>query len=124
MHILIVEDTPIAQFVLKGHMVDVGCTVDTASDGKSALEQALQTHYDFILMDIGLGDGPDGFEVSSLIKQQSKVNQKTPIMAVTAHGEPEYNEKAKKVGMEGYFTKPFTPKDAKKIMDYMNSLKH
>lgn len=124
MHILIVEDTLIAQVVLKGHMLDAGCSVDTASDGESALKQALDTKYDLILMDIGLGDGPDGFEVCRLIRQKSKINQKTPIMAVTAHGEPEYNEKAKKVGMEGYFTKPFTPEDASKIMDYMKSLKH
>ncbi len=120
-HILIVEDTMIAQVVLKTQMIKQGCTVDTASDGVSALNLALLTHYDIILMDIGLGDGPDGFEVAMQIKKQSKINRNTPIMAVTSHGEPEYYHKAAAAGMEGYFYKPFKPDDAKIIVDYLKN---
>ena len=120
-HILIVEDTMVAQVVLKIQMTKQGCTVDIASDGKSAIEKGLTTHYDLILMDIGLGDGPNGFEVTAEIKKQNQINTLTPIMAVTAHGEPEFNDKALAVGMVGYFNKPFTPEDAKKIMDYLNN---
>ncbi|MCL9684505.1 response regulator [Legionella maioricensis] len=72
-HILIVEDTMIAQVVLKTQMMKQGCTVDTASDGVSALNLALLTHYDIILMDIGLGDGPDGFEVAVQIKNKARL---------------------------------------------------
>jgi CheY-like chemotaxis protein len=120
-HILIVEDAVIAQVVLKTQMIEHGCTVDTASDGASALDLALSTHYDIILMDIGLGEGPDGFQVALEIKKQSKINRTTPIMAVTSHGELEYYHKAAAAGMEGYFNKPFKPDDAKTIVDFLKN---
>ncbi|MGQ3892231.1 response regulator [Legionella sp. CNM-4043-24] len=120
-HILIVEDTLIAQKVIKQQLTDQGCVVDTASNGEEALKKAMTTRYDIILMDIGLGNGPDGFAVAEDIKKNSQVNSATPIMAVTAHGEPEYYHKAIFVGMEGYFNKPFTPGDALTIIEYLNS---
>lgn len=119
MHILLVEDTLIAQIATKILLVKAGCTVDTAIDGASAVEQALHKKYDVILMDIGLGDGPDGFDVSTSIKQQSEMNKTTPIIALTAHNESEYIEKAKSQGMQGYLTKPFTVEDAKNIVNYL-----
>ena len=97
-HILIVEDTMIAQVVLKTQMIKQGCTVDTATDGETALNLALSNRYDIILMDIGLGEGPDGFHVAMEIKKQSKLNRATPIIAVSSHGEPEYYHKAAAAG--------------------------
>lgn len=118
LRILVVEDSLIALVVIKTQLTKLGCLVDTATNGESALEEACSKPYDLILMDIGLGDGPDGFEVAAHIKQQSKVNNLTPIMAVTSHGEKEYIEKALKVGMVGFFHKPFTLEDAIKIIEY------
>ena len=123
-HILIVEDTMIAQAVLKTQMIQQGCTVDTASDGDSALKLATANQYDIILMDIGLGDGPDGFAIAMQIKKLCKINRNTPIMAVTSHGEPEYYHKAAAAGMEGYFYKPFKPDDAQVIVDFLVSWQH
>lgn len=120
LHILVVEDSPIAQVVVKAQLIKLGCTVDIAPDGISALEKAISTRYDIILMDIGLGSGPDGFEVTIQIKEQSKLNNTTPIMAVTTHEGPEFNDRATEVGMEGYFNKPFNSQDAQKIIDYVS----
>ncbi len=83
MHILIVEDTIIAQMVLKKEMLEEGCMVNVASDGNEALQKTMQTQYDFILMDVGLGDGPNGFEATTLIKQQSELNKATPVFVTT-----------------------------------------
>lgn len=118
LRILVVEDSPIALVVIKTQLTKLGCLVDTATDGESALKEAWSNVYDLILMDIGLGDGPDGFEVAAHIKLQSQANKLTPIMAVTSHGEPEYIEKALEVGMVGFFHKPFTMEDAVKIIEY------
>lgn len=118
LHILVVEDSLIALVVIKTQLAKLGCVVDTATDGEQALKKALVTPYDLILMDIGLGDGPDGFDVAASIKKQSEMNQSTPVMAVTSHGEAEYIEKATEVGMVGFFHKPFTLEDAMKIIEY------
>jgi CheY-like chemotaxis protein len=120
-HILIVEDSTIAQIILKKQLIDQGCTVDVTSDGPSALEQAMTTFYDLILMDIGLGDGPDGFETSLLIKRQSEINADTPIIAITAHDDHQYKQKAISIGMVDYFIKPFTLENAKKIIDLLKN---
>ncbi|ARG97696.1 response regulator [Legionella micdadei] len=119
LHVLVVEDSPVAQTVAKFHLIKLGCIVDLAENGDVALAKSRTIKYDLILMDIGLGNGPDGFEVTSKIKQPCEVNQTTPIMAVTAHGESEYIDKAFACGMARYFNKPITPTTVKEIVDYL-----
>lgn len=125
-HILVVEDSTVAQMVMKENLTQQGCTVDIAADAQSAIEKAHDHHYDVILMDIGLGNGPDGFDVAAQIKANSPLNKRTSIAVVSAHGEPEYRDKAGMVGMVGYFNKPFTPKHAEKIVGFIknNQLLH
>lgn len=123
LRILLVEDTLIAQTLAKTQLIDQGCEVDVAADGIIALEKALANSYDLILIDIGLGDGPDGFEVITQIKKQSVLNKTTPIVALTAHETMDYMDKADEVGMDHYFNKPFTPEDAKVIVEYIKKRK-
>lgn len=122
--ILIVEDTRIAQLVVKAYMTHLGCIVDIAEDGKSAIESASQIQYDLILMDIGLGDGPNGFETTQYIKSHSLLNKDTPIIALTSHGDSDIRQKAADVGMILFLRKPFTTAYAQQVMDYLkhNSL--
>ena len=121
MKILVVEDTPIAQMTIESMLTGEGCEVDLADDGHTALEKALENQYDLILMDIGLGNGPDCFETTANIKLQSKLNKTTPIMAVTSHEQEEYKQKAIKYGMEGYFNKPFTRENVKTVIEYCSA---
>lgn len=124
LRILVVEDSLIALVVIKTQLTRLGCQVDTATDSETALKKVLLSSYDLILMDIGLGEGPDGFDVAVSIKQKSIINQLTPIMAVTSHGEKEYVDKALEVGMVGFFHKPFTLEDAMKIIGYTENSEH
>lgn len=120
-HVLLVEDSPLAQTVMISNLTQHGCTVDTATDAEVALEKAYDQHYDIILMDIGLGSGPDGFDVATQIKNNSALNKKTSIVAISAHDKPEFREKAEAVGMVGYFNKPFTQKHAEKIIGFIKN---
>ncbi|MBA2657009.1 MAG: response regulator [Tatlockia sp.] len=119
--ILVVEDSKIAQLVMKTNLTEQGCTVDFASDAQSALAKAKDCHYDAILMDISLGSGPDGFDAAAQIKAQSPLNRKTSIAVVSGHAEPEYRDKAGEAGMVGYFNKPFTQKHAEKIVGFIKN---
>lgn len=116
---LIVEDTPIAQVIAKKHMEAQGCEVEIASDGIVALEKALKNQYSVILMDIGLGDGPDGFEVAKQIKSQPNPNMTTVIAALTSHSSPEDIEHAMQSGMEKYYSKPFCLEDSSELVNYV-----
>lgn len=122
-HILVVEDSKIAQMVIKTSLIEQGCTVDIAADAQGAIEKAQDCHYDVILMDIGLGNGPDGFDTAAQIRAHSPLNRKTSIAAVSIHAEPEYRDKAGAVGMVGYFNKPFTQKHAEKIVNFVKNNK-
>ncbi|CAM4374818.1 MAG: Transcriptional regulatory protein HprR [Legionella sp.] len=117
--ILIVEDTRIAQLVVKAYMTHLGCIVDIAEDGRSAIESTAQTQYNLILMDIGLGDGPNGFETTQYIKSHSPLNKDTPIIALTSHGDSDIRQKAADVGMILFLRKPFTTANAQQVMDYL-----
>jgi len=123
MKILVVEDTYIAQKMIESMFVRQGCEVEIADNGYQGLEKALESQYDVILMDIGLGAGPDGFATTANIKALSELNKTTPIFAVTAHNEEEFKQKAIEYGMDGYFNKPFTPENAKAVIDYKNAKK-
>lgn len=120
-HILVVEDSQVAQTVMKTNLTQQGCIVDIAADAQGALAKVHERHYDAILMDIGLGDGPDGFDVAEQIKLHSILNRDTSIAAVSAHEESEYRDKAEAVGMVGYFNKPFTQKHAEKIVSFIKN---
>lgn len=120
-HILVVEDSKIAQHVMETNLIEQGCTVDIAPDAEKALEKVRDCHYDAILMDIGLGNGPDGFDIAAQIKAHSALNKKTSIAVVSAHGEPEFRIKAGEAGMVGYFNKPFTQKHAEKIVGFIKN---
>jgi CheY-like chemotaxis protein len=121
LHVLVVEDSTIAQMVIRSQMNNQGCTVDIAVDGNSAIEQANKTIYAAILMDIGLGNGPDGFDVTTQIKKECELNKTTPIIAVTSHIDPEYRQKSITCGMDGFLNKPFTSEYAKTIVEYIKT---
>jgi CheY-like chemotaxis protein len=120
-HVLVVEDSKIVQLAMKSSLLEQGCTVDLASNAEDALEKAQDCHYDVILMDIALGNGPDGFDTAAQIRTSSALNRKTSIAAVSAYSEQEYRDKAGEVGMVGYFNKPFTQKHAEKIVGFIRN---
>lgn len=124
LHILVVEDTPIAQMVLKANLTKQGCTVDQAFDGQSAIRNANTTQYDLILMDIGLGEGPNGFDVTNSIKKESRLNADTPVIAVTAHSESEYQARALSCGMVAYYNKPLSIEDTEEIIEHVRHIKN
>jgi hypothetical protein len=67
----VIEDNYIAQTVARALLTPLACAVDVASNGVEALVLCTKNHYDLIFMDIGLGDGMDGYEVTHHIRNGS-----------------------------------------------------
>jgi len=78
--ILLVEDTPLLQFLHQEFLKPIAC--DVVATGAEALFMASSHRYDLILMDLGLPD-ISGLEVIQQLRQDIK-NQKTPIVILTA----------------------------------------
>ncbi|WP_018578121.1 ATP-binding protein, partial [Legionella shakespearei] len=107
--VLVVEDNFIAQTVAKTLLSGMDCQVDVASSGIDALALYDKIDYDLIFMDIGLGEGIDGYEVTHHIRSKTSVVTKhIPIIALTAHGGDESKQRCIEAGMDAVLTKPLT----------------
>lgn len=81
---------------------------DVAFDGSEACEKVQLKKYDIILMDIQM-PVMDGYEATIKIINTENINNKTPIIALTADALLSQREKALSCGMLEVVSKPFTP---------------
>lgn len=116
--ILVVEDNFIAQTVAKTLLSGMDCQVDVASCGADALTYYEQNNYDLIFMDLGLGEGMDGYEVTRHIRSKDDTTRHIPIIALTAHGGDEGKQRCLEAGMDAVITKPLTQAHA---LDFLKS---
>lgn len=80
--------------------------VESVENGDVALKQAKSKQYDFILMDINLGRGIDGFDVIQKIRELDSYKT-TPIIALTTNDYPNVREACLKSRVNAYIQKPF-----------------
>lgn len=101
--ILIVEDEQkVARFIKSG-LEDHDYHVDVAFDGKIGLLFFQQTDYDLILLDVNIPE-INGFD---LCKRIRTVNQKIPILILTALGLTDHIVEGFESGADDYLVKPF-----------------
>jgi two-component system, sensor histidine kinase and response regulator len=105
--VLVAEDNPVNQKLIRILLQQMGCSVDFADDGREAVIKAGEKKYDCILMDIQM-PGMDGFEAATQIRTNLKIE--TPIIALTGHVFKEDEDKAMSVGMNDFLTKPIEAK--------------
>lgn len=104
-NILIVEDEPSIQTILRELLQDAGYRVTTASDGAEGIALFQQEAYDLVLLDIMIPK-LDGYGVCKAIREISN----TPIIMLTALEEEEAQVKAFELQADDYITKPFSVK--------------
>ena len=102
--ILIVEDEPrIVAFLTKG-LKAAGFTTHTTAAGREAVELALQTSFDLIILDVGLPD-IDGFEVLQQLRGQGVT---APVIMLTARASVADRVAGLEGGADDYMPKPFS----------------
>jgi len=107
--ILVVDDNTMAQTIF-GHILrrssyDVEC----AGNGVAAIDQASQSRFDVILMDLQM-PRMDGFQTAKHIRALPAY-VKTPIIAVTANCSKDYRDLCREQGMQGFLAKPVQPRE-------------
>lgn len=103
--VLVVEDDPDNSTMARLLVQRLGGQPTTASSGSEALDLCSKQEFDVILMDLSM-PGMDGFETTRKIKEDSELNAKTPILALTANVAVEVEEKCRKHGMVEFIRKP------------------
>ena len=102
-YILIAEDEPDIQELLRTYLEDAGYKTAAAGDGVTALTLFGEQSFDLVLLDIMLPK-LDGFGVCERIRQQSQV----PILMLTALEGEEQQLRGFRLNIDDYVTKPFS----------------
>jgi CheY-like chemotaxis protein len=105
--ILLVEDVPLNQLLMKTVLNDFGFGWKLAENGKVAVEKLVSSEYDIVLMDLQM-PVMNGFEATQYIR--GTLRSQIPILALTAEVTSIDVEKCRKAGMNDYISKPIDEK--------------
>lgn len=101
--LLVVDDEPNIRDLLASSLRFAGFTVDSAADGKGALELIQKKAPDLVVLDVMLPD-ISGFEVTQRMRS---LGLNTPVLFLSAKDQPEDKVEGLTVGGDDYVTKPF-----------------
>lgn len=108
--VLVVEDNPVNQAVVKKMLEKAGLSPITANDGIEAMEALHQEQFDVVLMDCQM-PRMDGYEATEAIRNREATHglMRIPVIAMTANAMAGDREKCLAVGMDDYLSKPVKP---------------
>src|SRR5213082_3933027 len=105
--VLLVDDYPDAREMYAEYLEFSGFDIVQAGNGVEAIERALDSHPDVILMDLSL-PVMDGWEATRRLKADERT-ENIPVVALTGHALAGISEGAKKAGCDAFVTKPCLP---------------
>jgi len=105
-HILIVDDDDGIRTLVKQYLGKNNYLVTTAKSAEDAFEKVKIIKFDLIVLDIMM-PGKTGLEFTS--ENKNKID--TPIILLTAKGEPSDRVEGLEIGADDYLPKPFEPKE-------------
>ncbi len=114
-HALIVEDDHTNQLILRKFLERCGAVAHVAPTGQAAIEACLQQRFDIIFMDLTM-PLMDGFDATRQIATSCALNQRTPIIAVTADTSSGIERRCEKIGMKHYLSKPIRLEQIAELM--------
>ena len=91
-----------------------GHEVQAVYSGQTALETAVESQPDFVLLDIGLPD-IDGYEVARRLREQPRTKDVT-LIAVTGYGQDSDRQRSQEAGFDHHLVKPV---EAQKLEDML-----
>jgi two-component system alkaline phosphatase synthesis response regulator PhoP len=107
--ILVIEDEPDIQTLLRFNLQREGHTVVISASGEDGLQELRKQRFDLVLLDLMLPDR-DGLEICKIIRAKDALAT-IPIIMVTARGEESDVVVGLALGADDYVTKPFRIKE-------------
>ena len=109
-HLLIVDDDDRIRELLKEYLARAGFRVTAASGGAPARKLMASFDFDLAIFDVMM-PGEDGFSLTKWLREQRSPAGRTPVLMLTARGEPEDRIEGFKLGADDYLAKPFEPEE-------------
>jgi len=105
-HILVVDDDDGIRSLVKKYLNENNFLITTADNAENAKKKIELIKFDLIILDIMM-PGKSGLEFI----QENKKKLETPIILLTAKGEPSERIEGLEIGADDYLPKPFEPKE-------------
>ena len=115
-HILVVDDDDRIRELLKEYLTEENYLISTSNSAENAKQKIEMIKFDIIILDIMM-PGQSGLDLTHSIRE--KIN--TPIILLTAMGEPNERIEGLEKGADDYLSKPFEPKEL--VLRIQNILK-
>lgn len=115
--ILIIQDSPSVNAMLKFRLESGGFSVETVETGEEGIEKTKEHQYQLILLDYNL-PGINGSQVCRILKEEDNTRN-TPIVFMSAKDEDKLNRITKEAGADGYIGLPF---EGKKFIEKITGL--
>ena len=105
--VLLVEDEPSNQVVIKSMLTKLGYLVDVANNGSEAIRALESNDYALVLMDCMM-PVLNGYEATAVIRDPTSAvrNHAIPVIALTAKALKEDHDVCCAAGMDDYLSKP------------------
>ena len=107
--VLLAEDFEDARELYRDYLEFSGFDVETATNGREAIDQAVLLQPDLILMDASM-PVLDGWQATRELKANPSTRH-IPVLALTAHAFDDARQEARAVGCDGFVPKPCLPDD-------------
>ena len=117
-NVLVAEDAPTNQVLIKSLLEQLGLQVTIAEDGNQALQKVLTGQFDLIFMDMMMPH-MNGYEATQAIR---KAGITTPIITLTANAMKGDDKKCIEADCDEYLAKPIDRRELlKKLRKYLSS---
>ena len=118
--LLLVDDSPVNQAVIRDFLTGAGYHVDLASSGQEAINAAELRRYACVLMDLQM-PGMDGIEAMTqmVLQDERRSQQPPPFIALTAHATDDHRQRCLNHGMKAFLVKPI---DRQALIDTVDGL--
>ncbi|MBU6959754.1 response regulator [Pseudomonas sp. CVAP len=104
LHILVAEDNPINQAIIKEQLEALGCSVVVAANGEQAMHLWRPEVFDVVLTDVNM-PLMNGYELAQTLREHDPL---LPIIGVTANAMREEGMRCIAVGMNAWIVKPLS----------------
>ncbi|MFH1723432.1 MAG: adenylate/guanylate cyclase domain-containing protein [Elusimicrobiota bacterium] len=102
--ILVADDSEMNRDMLARRLESAGYAVDTAADGRQALDMIAKGEYDLVLLDVMMPE-LNGLEVLKAVRENKSIAE-LPVVMATAKGASKDVVEALRLGANDYVTKP------------------
>jgi len=108
-HLLIVDDDDRIRELLKEYLAREGYRTTGAAHAAAARRLMELIEFDLVVLDVMM-PGESGLELTSWVRSKAQLS-KTPVLLLTARGEPSDRIDGLSRGADDYMSKPFDPKE-------------